>query len=744
VDPVEMSLLIGETGELTAEIAVRPDTAANKKVTWKSDDTDVATVDSEGTVTAVAVGTTTITATSVKDRTKKATCVITVAALKIDVVDGADGVTSIVTPEAGQVIRANIILSDGTPIYTYPVDNRVTYEWYYGESTDTILGTEGSYTVTSDNVGKTICVRVNVEGIGEATWEASGVVGNLTISRIDVVDGADGVTSIVTPKAGQVIRANIILSDGTPIYTYPLDERVTYEWYYGESTDTILGREGSYTVTTDNVGKTICVRVSVEGIGEATWEALGKVVVVDRIDVVDGADGVTSIVTPKAGQVIRANIILSDGTPIYTYPLDERVTYEWYYGESTDTILGREGSYTVTTDNVGKTICVRVNVEGIGEATWNADDVVAVSTDAYDAIVALVPTDNDSGVYSDLSWTAFQSAIGNCDLTLTAEAGQAALNAEVEKIQEALDLLVKVEEITAEVVVTAPVLGCAPEGHETIDSATDNPNFSVSNVAWIGDLTPDEKFKAECVYSAQIELTAAAGKMFAVGSFEARVGDATISDVEISSIGEGNKVTFTATFAATGDLEVSGIAVKTQPELKYFENAENIEKTAVQNTLNLSKLVATLIYNDGTTKDVPYSEFEDDGIGTSLEDGQVLTVDEHDGQTVGLTCNGYTTNTSKLDVTIGVEEIIVTSKDNKTTIVKSERFYMFSSASPWNVTNKSVTWTIKESTTAVWINATTGELARSASATPPPQVTVQATANDGSRTVGTMVITCPN
>ena len=49
-----------ETLQLTA--IVKPDNAANKHVTWSSSDTNVATVDENGLVTAVADGTVTITA----------------------------------------------------------------------------------------------------------------------------------------------------------------------------------------------------------------------------------------------------------------------------------------------------------------------------------------------------------------------------------------------------------------------------------------------------------------------------------------------------------------------------------------------------------------------------------------------------------------------------------------------------------------------------------------------------------
>lgn len=66
----------GNTITLTATIS--PSNAFDKSVTWTSSNKSVATVDSNGKVTAIDKGSATITATSNIDGTKKATCVVTV------------------------------------------------------------------------------------------------------------------------------------------------------------------------------------------------------------------------------------------------------------------------------------------------------------------------------------------------------------------------------------------------------------------------------------------------------------------------------------------------------------------------------------------------------------------------------------------------------------------------------------------------------------------------------------------
>ena len=79
LDKTTLSLKVGDAPvQLYATVA--PDDAADKTVTWSSDNTDVATVDTDGKVTAVATGTAHITATAADGSGKSATCTVTVTA----------------------------------------------------------------------------------------------------------------------------------------------------------------------------------------------------------------------------------------------------------------------------------------------------------------------------------------------------------------------------------------------------------------------------------------------------------------------------------------------------------------------------------------------------------------------------------------------------------------------------------------------------------------------------------------
>ena len=78
----ELSLAPGDISSLTAEVL--PSNASNKKIVWKSSDSKVAEVGTNGEVKAIAVGTATITVTS-EDGNKTAECKVTVSGADTEV-----------------------------------------------------------------------------------------------------------------------------------------------------------------------------------------------------------------------------------------------------------------------------------------------------------------------------------------------------------------------------------------------------------------------------------------------------------------------------------------------------------------------------------------------------------------------------------------------------------------------------------------------------------------------------------
>ena len=122
LDKTELALTVGDTQTLAATIL--PSDAANKSVSWSSDKPSVATVDENGTVTAVAVGTANITVKTV-DGEKTAVCAVTVTAKSSgggstggSSSGGGGGSSSSSKPSASTGKTETVTKPDGTKVQT--------------------------------------------------------------------------------------------------------------------------------------------------------------------------------------------------------------------------------------------------------------------------------------------------------------------------------------------------------------------------------------------------------------------------------------------------------------------------------------------------------------------------------------------------------------------------------------------------------------------------------------------------
>lgn len=132
LNQTELSLIVDGTAKLDA--TVEPNDATNKNVTWSSDNDDVATVDADGNVKAVAPGTATITATT-QDGSHTATCTVTVTAKTYTV----------------SVNPSSIDFGPECPDYTQPAAQSVTITNTGNQTVKVTLPTATDYTITGGN-----------------------------------------------------------------------------------------------------------------------------------------------------------------------------------------------------------------------------------------------------------------------------------------------------------------------------------------------------------------------------------------------------------------------------------------------------------------------------------------------------------------------------------------------------------------------------------------------------------------
>ncbi len=103
---------IGIGSSETLVVTYYPEDAnTGKALTWKSDDTSIATVDANGKVTGVAAGKTTITATTAND--KSATCAVTVQAIAVTGVS-LDKTSATIKIGSSTTLKATVTPADAT------------------------------------------------------------------------------------------------------------------------------------------------------------------------------------------------------------------------------------------------------------------------------------------------------------------------------------------------------------------------------------------------------------------------------------------------------------------------------------------------------------------------------------------------------------------------------------------------------------------------------------------------------
>lgn len=179
------TLEVGKTEQLTATIV--PDNGANKKVTWSSSASNIATVDSEGRVTAVAPGTAVITVKT-EDGGKTATCTVTVKAADKNVIGVTLNQTSLnLNQGESYKLIADITPSDATnKDVTWSTSNDKVASVDSNGNVSAVGEGTATITVTTKDGSKTATCQVNVAPAAPAEVKVAGISFNdtaLTLSQ---------------------------------------------------------------------------------------------------------------------------------------------------------------------------------------------------------------------------------------------------------------------------------------------------------------------------------------------------------------------------------------------------------------------------------------------------------------------------------------------------------------------------------------------------------------------------------
>ena len=161
LDKSSLALDVGESETLTATIT--PDNATDKSVTWESSDTNIATVEN-GKVTAVAQGSTTITATAADGSGEKATCTVTVHAAAVSVTGVSLNKTELTLTEGdSETLTATVEPSDATnPAVNWSSDKPEVATVEGGTVTAKAAGTATITATAADSSGVSATCTVTV------------------------------------------------------------------------------------------------------------------------------------------------------------------------------------------------------------------------------------------------------------------------------------------------------------------------------------------------------------------------------------------------------------------------------------------------------------------------------------------------------------------------------------------------------------------------------------------------------
>ncbi len=185
VAPAQLDIILGQAGQLTATPRGASGTAlTGRSVAWESSDNGVATVDANGMVTSVALGTTTITATS---EGISGTATVNVLPVPVETVEVLPAELSVAVGVTGQ-LAATTKAADGTVL----VGRTVAWTTSDGgiatvDATGLVTGVAvGVATITATSEGKSGTATVTVvpaafEPLVDTTLEGDVSFGSVTI-----------------------------------------------------------------------------------------------------------------------------------------------------------------------------------------------------------------------------------------------------------------------------------------------------------------------------------------------------------------------------------------------------------------------------------------------------------------------------------------------------------------------------------------------------------------------------------
>ena len=422
---------VGRTEKLTA--TVQPTNATNQKVTWSSSNTDVATVGTDGTVTAKAVGTADITVTTA-DGSKTAKCTVTVKEAQAET-EPATGVTL-----NQDTLTLTVGGADGTLTATVtPEDTTDELKWTVSDNSENI-------SITENNDGS-----VTVKAL-KATEENKTVTIVATAGSV-----SDTCTVTVNPKTVNVTevtldKTELELEEGTTatlIATVKPENATdkTVTWTIGGTNsgavtlNTTTGNE--VTVTAANAGTATITATAGGKEATCTVTVTAKTVAVESVTIT-GTGVENKKATMTAGEELELTatvepINATNKTITWSITSDPNEAVTLKSNGNTATVKALEaGTATITATatggtNIKDTITITVNPKALESITLTTTKNTLTSVNDNTTITA--SANPEGAELGEVTWSSTDTNVATVSSTENGKATVTAVSSGTAKIQ---------------------------------------------------------------------------------------------------------------------------------------------------------------------------------------------------------------------------------------------------------------------------------------------------------------------
>ena len=274
----------------------------------------------------------------------------------------------------GDAVKGQVLTVDNT---LADVDGlgAISYQWLANNVT--INGaTANSYTLTGNEIGKTVTVLASyTDGLNKL----ESVVSSSTAVVTEPANHLPIGEVVITGNAvkGQTLTASNSLTDDDGLGV------ISYQW---QANGVNVGIGDSYILTGNEIGKTVIVNARyIDGVGKT--ESVSSAATVVIIDTINNLPVGTVSVTGNAakGQTLTVSNTLTDIDGLGT------ISYQW---QANGVNIGTGNSYTLTTNEIGKTITATAKyTDLLGTLESVSSVATATVVDAATAGVSIIGTD---------------------------------------------------------------------------------------------------------------------------------------------------------------------------------------------------------------------------------------------------------------------------------------------------------------------------------------------------------------